>query len=493
VTTASNRGSFLARKGVFWTVAGLILVLFVITDLPWQLDDYDQAKQAFTSFEMIEQGHWLYQHTPNEKIATKPPLVGWVSAASYMVLRSWDLAWRFPSIAAAVLLLILLTRAATQAYGAEAALLAMAAFGLNLLSPRLATLVRTDMPLGLIVFLLGLQIWRKVRAAEPWRIRDQMITLALLTAAMLIKGPIVYAFLLPGIVAFQWSRRGSMGRVNAWCGWWPWVASLLVFGLWVWAGISWVPQFYEQVVQREFFGRFGETVHRPQPFYFYFPHLLHKFAPWSLLMIGLVFASRTSRKSSLRERWRQLSPDVMWLVCWSLGGLLIMSVIPSKRVDRIFPIVPPLCLLLAAQFSARTKTYALAPRIRRWSLIALLVACLFTGGYAAQKIFFGYRADEGALMRFGKTVRRAATANGWRYQVIGGKEEGLLLYLRRNRFISVDEAKVRWNEKRVDAIVAPAENVPDLLRDLPGAAESGLEATITVNDRPRRYVLLKRS
>lgn len=29
-------------------------------------DDYDQAKQA-----MVEQGHWLYQHTPNWWVATK--------------------------------------------------------------------------------------------------------------------------------------------------------------------------------------------------------------------------------------------------------------------------------------------------------------------------------------------------------------------------------------------------------------------------------------
>ena len=34
---------------------------------------------------------------------------------------------------------------------------------------------------------------------------------------------------------------------------------------------------------REFVGRFGETIHRPQPLLFYLPHLLHKFAPWSLL------------------------------------------------------------------------------------------------------------------------------------------------------------------------------------------------------------------
>src|SRR4051812_15912321 len=222
MTQASDRGSILRQQNTFLIVGGLILLLFVVTDLPWQLDDYDQAKQAFTSFEMVEQGHWLYQHTPNEKIATKPPLVGWVSAATYAVLRSWELAWRLPSLAAALLLLTVLTRAATQTYGAEAGLLAMAAFGLNLLSPRLALLVRTDMPLALIVFLLGLQIWKKIHAAEPWRTRDRMITLALLTAAMLIKGPIVYAFLLPGIVAFQWSHRRSPEKVSAWCGWWPW-------------------------------------------------------------------------------------------------------------------------------------------------------------------------------------------------------------------------------------------------------------------------------
>ena len=47
------------------------------------------------------------------------------------------------------------------------------------------------------------------------------------------------------------------------------------------------PGFFDEVVMREFVGRFGETIHRPQPLYFYLPHLLHKFAPWSVLMIGI--------------------------------------------------------------------------------------------------------------------------------------------------------------------------------------------------------------
>ena len=102
---------------------------------------------------------------------------------------------------------------------------------------------------------------------------------------------------------------------------------------------------------REFVGRFGETIHRPQPLYFYFPHLLHKFAPWSVLMIALALIDLRSRNWRLRGVFREMSPETFWLLCWSIGGLIVMSLIPSKRVDRIFPVIPPLCLLLAAQIS----------------------------------------------------------------------------------------------------------------------------------------------
>lgn len=354
---------FLERPALRRAVWVVIILLFAITNLPWHLDNYDQAKQAFTSFEMVNEGHWIYQHTPNEKIATKPPLVGWISAACYEITRSWEVAWQLPSLTAALAIALLLLRAA-NVYGFAAGTIALAAFGLNLLSPRLATLVRTDMSLALVVFLLGWKIWKKIRAATQWNSRDRLVMFALLTAAMLIKGPIVYAFLLPGIVAFQFWKRGE--AVSAWCGWWPWIASLAIFGMWVAAGIQWVPGFYEQVVLKEFAGRFGETMHRPQPFYFYLPHLLQKFAPWSLLSLGLGVAA-----CRVREK---IPADVFWLIVWSLGGLVVMSLIPSKRVDRIFPIVPPLCLFIAFQ----------ARRAPRWAAISLLVATLFTGAYSAE-------------------------------------------------------------------------------------------------------------
>src|SRR5213083_859418 len=202
----------LEDRRTLWVVAALIVVLFAIANLPWQLDDYDQAKQAFTSFEMVKDGHWLYQHTPHERVATKPPLVGWISAALFAVTRSWEIAWRLPSLVAALALAFVLFRAAKDAYGKVAAVIALSAFGLNLLSPRLGTLVRTDMPLALVIFLIGLLIWEKIRRGTVWKPRDRICLFALLTVAMLIKGPIVYAFLLPGIVVFQW-RHGRVGAL----------------------------------------------------------------------------------------------------------------------------------------------------------------------------------------------------------------------------------------------------------------------------------------
>src|SRR5437773_11164847 len=112
----------LQNKRTACIVGALAILLFLVTNLPWQLDDYDQAKQAFTSFEMIKEGHWFYQRTPQEHVATKPPLVGWVSAGLFFLTRSWEVAWRLPSFLSAIALSILLFCSASSAYGSSACL-----------------------------------------------------------------------------------------------------------------------------------------------------------------------------------------------------------------------------------------------------------------------------------------------------------------------------------------------------------------------------------
>jgi hypothetical protein len=348
---------------------------------------------------------------------------------------------------------------------------------------------------------------------------------------MLIKGPIVYAFLVPGIAinavaVALWSTRtaGAARRLQIWSGWWPWIASLCVFLLWVIGGILFTPGFFDQVVIREFVARFGETIHRPQPLYFYLPHLLHKFAPWSVLIIGVTAFDLASRRWRIGAAFREMSPETFWLLCWSLGGLVAMSLIPSKRVDRIFPIVPPLCLLLTAQIAKRNlcshgsvsrpsesadfdstghppspsygeagrtvATENAATRIYRWSAAVLLIAILFTGGYTILKVAFGYRDHSDALVIFGRNVRHEAEAHRWRYEVVSAKDEGLLLYLRKTHFIEPDHAVVEWNGGNLDALVVSTEKAPALLGGLRGTPRFSLKSNERKEEQGRDYVLI---
>jgi hypothetical protein len=193
-----------------------------------------------------------------------------------------------------------------------------------------------------------------------------------------------------------------------------------------------------------------------------------------------------------------------------------MSLIPSKRVDRIFPVITPLCLLLAAQIASRNCSHGPADRssrstesnetahravatstalahFYRWSALALALAILFTGGYTGWKVITAYRDHRDALAVFGRNIRHEAEARHWRYEVVSAKDEGLLLYLGKTDFVKPADAITEWNTGNLDALVASKEKAAILMRDLQGAALSQLQS----NKREQRhqgrgYVLITR-
>jgi 4-amino-4-deoxy-L-arabinose transferase-like glycosyltransferase len=426
-----------------------IVVVFATRNLPWHLDDFDQAKQAYTSYEMVTQGHWWFQHTPTGRIATKPPLAGWVSALFYGMMggHGWPLAWRLPPFLCALVLLRMLLKSGRDLGGEMAAVLAVAALALNLTAPRLATLVRTDMMLTLCIFIAGWLIFERLRRAEPWTTRERWWLFAAMLASMLMKGPIAYAFLLPGLVAWLWLMRREPRRGLVWCGWWPWFLPLVFFGAWAGIGISMSPEFYEQVVLKEFLGRFtvGEdAVHNNQPVYFYVVHVLHKWLPWSVGFLALC--------ATRRARWAMRSePALLWLACWAIGGFVLMSLVPSKRPDRIFPVIPPLCLLAAALYERVAREEPV--RCRKLALGAVAFAVIFGGGYSLLRTIGSYRAQQGALVAFGKQARDLAAKRPDRLAVVNAKDEGMVMYTGATRFTSADDALALWRAERIDWLV----------------------------------------
>ncbi len=453
----------------------LLIGLFLVRDLPWRLDDFDQAKQAFTSLEMIDGGAWWFQHLPGFRgLATKPPLVGWMSAAAYTLTGgNWEIAWRLPSLVAAVALVILLWRAGERLWPGRGGLVAAAAVGFNLLTPRLAMLVRTDTVLTLWITLLGLIVWRHVRPGGPaWTPRARWIVFGLMTATMMTKGPIVYAFLLPGMLVHGWvGRKRGEPATQLWGGWWPWTLPLLPFAFWLERGIVTVPGFYNEVVAHEFLGRFtvGEqAVHHNQPVYFYVAQLASHWLPWSVLLTAV-----TLRAGGVwRILWRE--PGTRWLVCWAAGGLLSLSLVPSKRTDRIFPVVPALCLVLTATLAAaeRQEDPAASGSLvqtppdknwpHRWGGWTVAAAAVLATAATLQPVAAAYLHREAARADFGARVLGSLGAR--RCELVVGKgwtaeDESMLLYLRRLRYLRPVDAVQAASMGKLDTVVISDEGL----------------------------------
>lgn len=430
-----------------------MLVIFSVRNLPWHLDNYDQAKHAYASYEMIERGAWWFQHTPYQDAATKPPLSAWISAGLHVLTGSWWASWVLPSLVPALLILWVLYREGERLMPGIGGMAASGAFGLNMLTIRLATLVRTDMMLAGWIFAVGWMIYARLRDDRAWTRADRWILLGLLAAGLLTKGPVVYAFLLPGLIAMGRRPRPLAG------GAWPWLLSFALLLAWVAAGVFSSPGFLEDVVLKEFAGRFttgAEAVHKSKPLYYYLPHLLYRFLPWSVLILGLL--SVRSVRDAIRER-----RDLRWLACWTAGGLLLMSLIPSKRVDRIFPILPPLALMIAALAAALPRERFPLRRLSRWTRAAFIFALLAHAGYATQQVVVNMRNDTGALVRFGQQAREWSSAHGLRMGVVHAPNEGLLMYTGQTRFLSLPEARSSWLSGTVDALVlerAAADEAP---------------------------------
>jgi hypothetical protein len=235
------------------------------------------------------------------------------------------------------------------------------------------------------------------------------------------------------------------------------------------------------------------------------------------MIVFAIVPAAAGRNWRLRSVFREMSPETFWLLCWTAGGLVAMSLIPSKRVDRIFPIIPPLCLLLAAQVGkcpacshgsvsrssannldltrlrrVATKNEATRTRIDRWSSVALILSILIIGGYTIFKVISGYRDHRDALVVFGRDVRHEAEAHHWRYEVVSAKDEGLLLYLRRTDFTEPDRAVAEWNRGNLDALVGSTEKAPVLMRELQGAALSRVKSNARKKEQGMGYVLITR-
>jgi hypothetical protein len=147
------------------------------------------------------------------------------------------------------------------------------------------------------------------------------------------------------------------------------------------------------------------------------------------------------------------SPVLLWLICWTVGGLLFMEFVPSKRFDRILPVLPPMCLLLAASARYLPGFEVWKQPIGRLAILLPMLGALLAGGYAGWHISQNYGNQADALVKFGEQVKAEVLGQGDRLAVVNGKDEGMLMYTDALRFTRLEDAVATWKTKRIDWVV----------------------------------------
>jgi len=445
----ASRPGRLAEALLFITLLALIL----FRAHPWGcLVGYDQAKQAYVSLDMMQNGVWWYPHLPTGDPATKPPLMGWISAVLYTLSGGWwEGAWRLPALLAFFATLSILKRAARRVGGGWGVYAAVAVFAVNMFTIRIATLVRTDMILAMLIFAGGVLIWHKIRGGTAWNWRSRLLLAGIVLASCFTKGPVVFVYLLLPLLVWRWLVRRRLDAARAWPGWSPWLVPAALFLLWVYIGFRLDPQFFKMVVLREFGGNFaavtvdgsGHALATGRHFSMILTYplqLLHRLFPWSIALVAWAVFDREGRRRLMADRGSR------WLLVWLFVSVLLMSLVPNKRADRIFPMVPPLALLFASAVHAASWGVRPVLNLRRIIYALTVFAVLLWGSYTV----FAVLKDSGNRERNEELARRDSCTRvlAWEHaqkrsvKVVGpvsDREQSLLVYLHRTAWLSHDD------------------------------------------------------
>ena len=84
---------------LFLLLAAVLLAAGIGLRDPWPSDE---PRFTLVAKQMVESGDWLFPHRGRELYSDKPPLLMWMEAASFEVVRNWRIAFLLPSLLAAL-------------------------------------------------------------------------------------------------------------------------------------------------------------------------------------------------------------------------------------------------------------------------------------------------------------------------------------------------------------------------------------------------------
>jgi 4-amino-4-deoxy-L-arabinose transferase-like glycosyltransferase len=348
-----------SERRAFWLLALFaILMLGVGIGLrdPWPSDE---PRFTLAAKQMVESGDWLFPHRGIELYADKPPMLMWLQAASFELVRNWRIAFMLPSFLAALGTLLLVYDLGRRLWHRKVGMYAAIAALMCIQFVFQAKRAQID---PLVVFYITAANWgllRHLLCGPNWR----MYWFGCFCAGLgvITKGVGFLALLM--LLPYAWAafRRWHGVAVMGPGAWWRWllglVATLAAIGLWL------VPMllvarahpdnplyaaYVNNILFHQTAGRYAHAWHHIQSRFYYIPILLYAWLPLSLTYPG-----------SVAHWWQALKAKdarILLPLGWMMLVLLFFSASAGKRDVYILPMLPMLALITAPYMEAMLST-----------------------------------------------------------------------------------------------------------------------------------------
>ena len=326
------------RSAMTLLLVGLCLAVF-FPNLDYSLIEPDETRYAQIALDMQESGDWVVPKLFGEPYLDKPPLLYWMTAASYWLFGANDSATRLPSALCATLSVLATYLLGRRLIGDRAAWFGALAVLLSAGFVLCARFLIMDGPLTLfttLTLLIAANALYRRRGALLWWVAAGVTC----GVGMLVKGPISAVICIPPVLVAGWLGSVRYSR-------WRMLLALLVPCVLITA-----PWFFLVLTrQQEFAGhffwkhhvlRFWNAFDHQAPWWYYVPVLALGMFPASLLLPALV--SYLLRHDP-RPRNRRTA-ELGYLVASGSWILVFFSLSSCKLPAYILPAVPMLCLAI---------------------------------------------------------------------------------------------------------------------------------------------------
>ncbi|WP_233840547.1 glycosyltransferase family 39 protein [Dyella sp. 2HG41-7] len=359
----------------FWLLVFFaILILGVGIGLrdPWPSDE---PRYTLAAKQMVESGDWLFLHRGVELYADKPPMLMWLEAASFELVRNWRIAFMLPSFLAALGTLWLLYDLGRRLWDRKTGMYAAMAALMCIQFVFQAKRAQID---PLVVFFITAANWGLLRhtlCGPNWRLYWfgcfcaglGVITKGVGFLALLMLVP--YAFAAFG----RWNGVSAMNNGARWHWLLGLVATLFAIALWL------VPMllvarahadnpvyaaYVHNILFHQTAGRYAHAWHHIHSAFFYLPLMVYNWLPLSLTYPG-----------TFPRWWNALKAKdarILLPLGWIVLVLVFFSASAGKRDVYVLPIVPMLALITAPYLEALLAT--------RWLRVLGAAFLLVIGG-----------------------------------------------------------------------------------------------------------------